>query len=172
MVVLVWMALGCGGEAAKEEPAPAVAVPSAVEELAALDPRRPVPLQPRMAWHQKQNMMGHLEAIQGITAALAMEDWEGVARAAQPIESSEQMQTMCEHMGAGADGFTERALAFHRRADAIAEAARAHDGAAVLAATARTLEACTGCHAAYRQEVVDAATWEARTGSGHTPGGE
>jgi uncharacterized protein involved in copper resistance len=155
-----------------ETPAP-VSTPSAVgsdgcapmHELAGLDTRQPVPLQPMMAWHQKQNMMQHLVAIQRITAGLAAEDWEEIASASALIESSPQMQQMCEHMGAGADGFTAMALDFHRRADAIGESARAHDGAAVLRATADTLLSCTGCHAAFRQDVVDAETWQARTGS-------
>lgn len=138
-------------------------------ELAGLDLRQPVPLQPMMAWHQKRNMMEHLVAIQRITDALAREDWEAVATASSLIESSPAMQQMCEHMGAGADGFTERSLEFHRRADAIGEAARARDTAAVLRATAHTLEACTGCHASYRQDVVDAATYRARTGQSHDP---
>lgn len=140
-----------------------------LEELAALDTRQSVPLQPMMAWHQKQNMMAHLVVIQRITDALAREDWEGVAAASALIASSPQMQQTCEHMGAGADGFTERALDFHRRADAIGVAARAKDGTAVLQATSHTLEACTSCHATYRQEVVDAATWQARTGATHDP---
>ena len=137
--------------------------------LAAMDTRRPVPLQPMMAWHQKQNMMEHLVAIQRITDALAREDWDGVADASTLIESSPQMQQMCQHMGAGADGFTELALDFHRRADQIGVAARAHDGPGVLRATSSTLQVCTTCHATYRQDVVDAATWQARTGSAHDP---
>lgn len=55
------------------------------------------------------------------------------------------------------------------RADAIGAAARSEDGAAVLLATANTLQACTGCHARFRQEVVSAATWQARTGEAHDP---
>lgn len=140
-----------------------------ITELGKLDHRQPVPLQPMMAWHQKQNMMEHLVAIQRITGALAKEDWDEVARASALIETSPQMQRMCQHMGAGAVGFTEVALDFHKRADAIGVAARAKDGAAVLRATSSTLEACTGCHAAFRQEVVDMATWQERTGSTHDP---
>ncbi len=132
--------------------------------LTRLDPRRPVPLLPMMAWHQKQNMQEHLVAIQRITDALTREDWEEVRAAAASIGTSPEMQTMCTHMGAGAEGFTEVALDFHRRADGIAAAAATKDVAAVLRATSATLQACTGCHATYRQEVVDAATWSQRTG--------
>ena len=134
-----------------------------------LDHRQPVPLQPMMAWHQKQKMMEHLVAIQRITGGLAQEDWGEVASAAAFIETSPQMRQMCQHMGAGTAGFTEMALGFHRRADAIGEAACAHDGPAVLRATSNTLQACTGCHAVFRQEVVDATTWQERTGSAHDP---
>lgn len=122
-----------------------------------------------MAWHQKQNMMQHLVAIQRIVGAVAQEDWTEVASASSLIESSPQMQQMCQHMGAGAEGFTDKALDFHSRADAIGQAARAKDGAAVLKATSHTLQACTSCHATFRQEIVDAKTWEDRTGSSHNP---
>ncbi len=158
---------GCGdADPPTAPPATVVQAASAspVDALNALDPRTPVPLQPMMAWHQKQNMQEHLVAIQGIAEALAREDWEAVAAAAAKIGLSPDMQMQCEHMGAGADGFTEAALDFHRRADGIAKAAERRDAAAVLSATAHTLEACTTCHATYRQDVVDAATWEARTG--------
>lgn len=156
-------------------PAPAPA--SAVDALGKLDHRAAVPLTPMMAWHQKQNMMDHLAAIQEVTDALAKEDWEGVARASKRIETSPQMEQMCKHMGAGTPGFTPDALDFHRRADAIAKAARAHDAKATLSATSNTLRACTNCHAKYRQEVVDESTWQVRTGQteapaphGHAPG--
>ncbi len=163
---------GCPDAAPGPTPTPADEPTSTSAPWAALnemDPRTPVPLQPMMAWHQKQNMQKHLVAIQGITEALSREDWDGVRLAAAEIESSPKMAMQCEHMGMGAEGFTELALEFHRRADAIALAADAKDSSAVLAATAHTLGACTTCHASYRQDVVDAADWSARTGSGHEP---
>ena len=141
----------------------------AVAELGTLDYRRPLPLQPMMAWHQKQNMMEHLVAIRQITQGLAEDDWEAITAASATLGSSPQMLQMCEHMGAGAEGFTELALEFHQRADAIGRAAEARDSAEVLRATSHTLEACTSCHATYRQDVVDATTWEARTSSAHRP---
>jgi hypothetical protein len=72
-------------------------------------------------------------------------------------------------MGAGAEGFTELALEFHKRADKIGEAAKTKDTKEVLRATTHTLEACTSCHAAYKQDIVDAATWTQLTGSAHQP---
>lgn len=138
-------------------------------ELAAMDNRTPVPLQPMMAWHQKRNMMDHLVAIQGITAALADDDWEAIAKASKPIESSPQMAQMCQHMGSGAAGFTALALDFHKRADGIAIAAKAKDHKGVLKATSLTLQACTTCHATYKQDVVSASVWEKRTGTEHVP---
>ncbi len=167
------LAAGCPSEkapAAGAEPstreAPGCA---AIEELAGLDQRAPVPLQPMMAWHQKQNMMDHLVVMQRIAEGLAQQDWEAISAAAARIESSPQMQQMCQHMGAGAPGFTEMALDFHRRADDIGKAARAHDSTAVLRATSNTMMACTGCHAAYRQQVVVASEWQRRTGQRHEP---
>ena len=143
------------------EPAPVLA-PHA--ELDAMDPRKPVPLQPMMAHHQKQQMRSHLEAIEAVVGALGEEDWAAVEAAAERIGSSPQMQMTCEHMGAGAEGFTEQALEFHRRADAIGEGARQKDALAVLKATSSTLQVCTSCHRTWKQDVVSSAEWSARTG--------
>lgn len=124
-----------------------------------LDTRAPLPLLPMMANHQEQNMRDHLLAVQEIVTAVGSEDYAAVERAAGRIGFSEQMGQMCTHMGAGAPGFTEKALAFHHTADRIAVAARAKDRARVLSELGATLETCTSCHAAWKQQVVDEATW-------------
>jgi hypothetical protein len=129
---------------------------SAADGLDQLDARRPVPLLPMMAQHQKQNMRDHLAVVQEVVAGLSAGDFAQVAQSARRMGYSETMAKMCNHMGAGAPGFTEQALAFHRSADGIAEAAAKRDSAAVLAALAATLTTCTTCHAAYKQHLVDA----------------
>jgi len=118
-----------------------------------------------MANHQKQNMRDHLVAVQQIVAALASGDLVGVERAAERIGLSEPMGQMCNHMGAGAPGFTEQALDFHRRADRIALAARQKDQQQVLTELGTTLQACTECHATWKQQVVDEETWQRLTAS-------
>ena len=135
------------------------------DALDAMDTRTPVPLLPMMADHQKRNMRDHLLAVQEIVAALAADDFAAIERSAARIGYSEQMGQMCVHMGAGAPGFTDKALEFHRTADTIAEAARARDRARVISALGATLQTCTGCHATFRQQVVDEATWNRITGT-------
>lgn len=159
MIVFVVVAglSGCSTRDASVVRPPAVATPPA-DVLAALDTRTPVPLLPRMALHQKENMRDHLLVVQQITDGLARDDWAAIEAAAGRFASSPEMQMQCEHMGMGADGF-------HHRADGIVTAAKEKDAAKVLAATARTLEACTTCHATYRQDVVTDAAWSERTGS-------
>lgn len=155
---------------AASTPAPASSSPSsrAVEMLDRLDTRAPLPLLPMMANHQKQNMREHLAAVQAIVAASAERDFVSIERASSRIGYSEQMGQMCTHMGAGAPGFTEQALAFHHAADTIGEAARRHDLPAVLTALGTTLSACTGCHSTFKQHVVTelASAPAARTGDG------
>ena len=141
----------------------------ALNALDQMDPRTPVPLQPMMAWHQKQNMQDHLKAIEGIVDALAKEDWEALKKHSATIETNPQMTQMCQHMGAGAKGFTEMALSFHKNADEIGRAAKAKDQKAVLRAMAKTINVCTTCHTTYKQHVVDAATWQKQTGQQHHP---
>jgi hypothetical protein len=139
--------------------------PSAVAALDRLDARAPLPLLPMMAQHQKQNMRDHLVAVQQIVAAVARSDFAAVELAARRIGTSESMQRMCTHMGAGAPGFTEQALAFHEHADGIAAAALDQARDRVLAELSTTLTACTACHAAWKQQVVDESTWQRLTGA-------
>lgn len=135
------------------------------DALDAMDSRTPVPLLPMMADHQKRNMRDHLLAVQEIVIALAADDFAGIEKAAGRIGYSEQMGQMCAHMGAGAPGFTDKALEFHRTADTVVEAAKARDRTRVLAALGATLQTCTACHATFRQQIVDEATWSRITGS-------
>jgi len=127
------------------------------------DTRQPLPLPAMMAEHQKQNMREHLAAVQAIIAAIGRDDMDAAAKAASRIGYSEAMGQMCEHMGAATPGFTAMALNFHHTADTIGDAARRGDRAGVLSALDRTLQTCVGCHAAYRQEVVDDETWKKLT---------
>jgi hypothetical protein len=145
-------------------------VSDAQQTLDRLDTRVAVPLLPMMANHQKQNMRDHLLAVQEIILAASSDDFVGVERAAGRMGYSDQMAQQCTHMGAGAPGFTEQAITFHRTADTIATAARQHDRAAVMRALGSTLQICTGCHAAFRQNVVDEASWS-RLGSMPAPSG-
>lgn len=151
-------------------PAPVVATPAAVapaacDSLEKMDTRAPVPLLPMMANHQKQNMREHLLAVQDIVAALGSDDFAAIEKASGRLGFSEQMGQMCTHMGAGAPGFTEQALAFHHTADRIGDAAKKHDRKRVLAELSATLQACTACHAAWKQQVVDEPTWTRVTAS-------
>ena len=144
-------------------PAGAQQARSPAEELAALDERQPVPLLPKMAHHQKQNMRDHLLAIQQIVAAVAVRDFAAAERAAARIGSSPEAERMCSHMGAGAPGFSEKGMQFHRTADLIRDAARRQDVDATLVALSETLATCNSCHGTFRQEVVDPVTWESAT---------
>ena len=139
--------------------------PSAEDALARLDTRVPVPLLPMMAHHQKRNMRDHLVAVQKIVAAIGENDFPGIELASKQIGYSEQMGQMCTHMGAGAPGFTDLAIAFHRKADTITDAAQRRDMVAVLSALSETMMTCTGCHATFKQRVVDDAAWTAAIGA-------
>ncbi|MDP1917162.1 MAG: hypothetical protein Q8L14_13055 [Myxococcales bacterium] len=134
---------------------------AAFDALDAMDTRKPVPLIPMMAHHQKQNMRDHLVAVQEIVVALAADDFAAVETANARIAPSPQMAQMCNHMGMGAPGFSDQALGFHQTADSIGAAAKKKDRKAVLDALGKTLATCTACHAAWKQAVVDEKTWSA-----------
>lgn len=161
-----WAALAASLGACSREPpaptpppAPTADTATTAAALDRLDLRAAVPLLPMMANHQKQNMRDHLVAVQEIVAALAVADFAGIERAATRIGFSEPMGQMCTHMGAGAPGFAEQAIEFHQTADRIVSAARERDAGRVLAEFSATLQACTSCHAVWKQQVVDEPTW-------------
>ncbi len=156
--LLLALALGC-----VRDEAPRAAPPHPAEALNAMDTRRPVPLLPMMANHQKQNMREHLVAVQEVIAAVVADDMAAAQRASLRIGFSEQMGRMCSHMGMGAPGFAAQATNFHHTADRIGAAAQAGDRVGVLRALNETLLTCTGCHAAWRQEVVSEPEWRRRT---------
>jgi hypothetical protein len=166
--------VGLSSVTACKQPPPAVAAPpmvaaaapappSAEAALEQLDTRVPVPLLPHMAQHQKENMREHLLAVRDIALAAARSDFAAVEQASGKLGLSPAMERMCSHMGRGAPGFTDQALAFHRSADEIAAAARKHSSPAVMKALGATLQLCTGCHATFRQKVVDEDTWRRLT---------
>ncbi|HXF07196.1 MAG: hypothetical protein ACOY5H_13560 [Pseudomonadota bacterium] len=118
-----------------------------------VDNRTPLPLSLLMANHQKQNMRAHLEAVQAIVAGLAAKDFPAIEAAAASMGYSREMEGQCQRIGAGAPGFAERAIAFHKTADEISAAAHRKDADGVLASLSLTLAQCTGCHATYKQEI-------------------
>jgi hypothetical protein len=152
--LLLLVLLGACETSPRPEPAPAPKTRAPTDELDQLDQRRPLPLLPMMAHHQKQSMRAHLVDVQGVIVAAAKQDFAEVAVAAQRLGYSEAMGRMCEHLGAGAPGFTERALAFHHSADRIVEAAKREDAPAVLGALGDTLGHCTSCHEGYKQRLI------------------
>ena len=127
------------------------------------DTRRPLPLTAIMAEHQKQNMRGHLEAIRDLTEAFTTKNFKMIEDAGKRLGTSSEMKMMCEHMGMGADGFTEMALKMHSEADKITEAGQKKNLKAAMIATNQTLQRCTACHAVFRQEVLSEEDWKKAT---------
>ena len=97
-LLMITACLGCQGRdapVAKPQPVSAIAAavaPSPHEALDKLDQRRPVPLLPMMAQHQKQNMREHLEAVQAVVAAAAVGDFDEVAASAKRLGFSERIR--------------------------------------------------------------------------------
>lgn len=166
MLLLVAVAAGCRADDASPS-TPSSGAPMASTGSAAsplndpqsmldeLDERAPVPLLPMMANHQKETMRDHLVAVQEIVVGMSAQDFDAIEQSAKRLGTSAEMGSMCERMGAGAPGFTEQGLAFHRTADEIGDAARSHDMPRVASALGATLKTCTSCHASFKQHVVD-----------------
>lgn len=127
------------------------------------DTRKPLPLTAMMAEHQKQNMRGHLEAIRDLTEAFVSKNFKQIEDAGKRLGTSPEMKMMCDHMGRGAQGFTEMALKMHSEADKIVFAAQKKDLKGAMVATNRTLQSCTACHAVFKQEVMSEEDWRKAT---------
>ena len=129
------------------------------------DMRKPVVLTEMMAEHQKKNMRDHLEAIQDLVGAIAEKNFSKMADAGKRLGTTPEMAVMCEHMGQATPGFTEFALKMHSAADKIAEAALKKNSNDVILAMHRTLQSCTACHSAFKQQVVTEVEWKKLTQS-------
>lgn len=118
-----------------------------------LDLREPLVMTAQMAAKQKANMRLHLESIQAIVLALAVEDYAGIAAAGRRLGSGDGAEARCRHMAGGNLDFLRYAMGMHTTADVLVAAANAKDRAKVLDALGKTLSGCTACHARYKQEV-------------------
>lgn len=125
-----------------------------------VEERRPLPLLPMMAEHQKQMMRDHLGAVQEIVTALSLDRFDAVQQAASRLGYTEEAGRVCRRIGAASPAFTAQALAFHHLADGILAAARERSRDRVLVELSTTLQACRACHAHWKQEIVDQSTWD------------
>lgn len=155
----------CAGRGAGRKASPAGAgIP------APTDGRTAVPILAPMAERLKTHMRSHLAQVQAAVAALSAGDFVALEQAAGalaggPGHGGGHGGGRGHQGGPGAafrkvaPGFTARAGDFHQSAEQLREAARAGDGPAAQQALAGTLSHCVACHAAYRLETVDRATW-------------
>lgn len=118
------------------------------------DSRVAIPMTTQMSQHQLANMRDHLEAVQQSVAGLVAKNFKQMEVAAKKLASSPQMTQMCEHMGRGGPGYTEMGLALHKAGDELVHAAQKKNADLFMKKLEATLQTCTACHAAFKQEVV------------------
>jgi len=98
-------------------------------------------------------------SVQAVTHAISMEDWQTVERTAPLIADhpqpplSEKMRIIA-FMGADMGKFKGYDAEVHEAAGSLAEAAKAKDGAAVIAAFNSVQTACYGCHRDFRKQFL------------------
>lgn len=118
------------------------------------DSRTSIPMTVQMSQHQLSNMRDHLEAVQEAVSAMATKNFELMKKASKRLASSPEMTQMCEHMGKGTPGYTEMGLALHKSGDELVHAADKKDYDLFVKKLGATLQTCTACHSAFKQEVV------------------
>lgn len=97
--------------------------------------------------------------MQTVTDAISREDWELAAKTAPLIADHPQPPVteklrIIAFMGADMGKFKGYDAEVHKAAGSLGEAAKAKDGAAVIAAFQSIQTACYGCHRDFRQGFV------------------
>lgn len=98
-------------------------------------------------------------SMQTVTHAISMEDWQQVEKTA-PLIADHPQPPMTEKMriiafiGTDMGKFKGYDTNVHEAADSIAEAAKAKDGGAVIAAFNAVQSACYGCHREFRKQFL------------------
>ena len=104
-------------------------------------------------------MLGVKAGVAELSGSIAMGDWKAAAQQAERIRdsyimkqklSSEELEQL-EH-ALPAD-FIEKDSEFHRHADGLAHAARAHDYELEVFYFSKMMEGCGACHARYATDV-------------------
>jgi Cytochrome C' len=122
------------------------APPAAADAPVALD------LDPAAREALRRTMREHLEALQAVVAALARDDYRAAATVAhEELGFPKHHEAMRREGGADLpQRYRELAMAHHRSAEDLAQAAATGDMQATLRALDRTVQACVACHRAYR----------------------
>lgn len=98
-------------------------------------------------------------SMQTVTHAISMEDWQQVEKTA-PLISDHPQPPLTEKMriiafiGTDMGKFKGYDSKVHEAADSLAQAAKAKDGAAVIAAFNSVQTACYGCHKEFRGQFL------------------
>lgn len=101
----------------------------------------------------KGMMRKHLDVLSEITAALAANDLKKAADIARTdlgwSEGREQQCSVFEPVKGGSD-FTKLSTAMHKKADELADAAKAGNRDKALADLSQLIKKCNACHEKYR----------------------
>jgi hypothetical protein len=101
----------------------------------------------------KGMMRMHMDTLSGITAALAVNDLKKAAEIADDdlgwSKGREQQCSVFEPVQGGSD-FTKFSTAMHKKADDLADAAKAGNRDKALAELSQLMKKCNACHERYR----------------------
>jgi len=116
------------------------------------DARVALDLGPAVQEGLKLTMREHLEALQAIVAALALEDYgKAAAVAHEDLGFPKHHQAMQREQGAPfPPKYQELAMAHHQVAEDLAGIIPSKDMKKILPHLERTMKACVACHQAYK----------------------
>jgi hypothetical protein len=126
--------------------------PEAGEVPAASDPRISLNLNPATQGVLKQTMQEHLQALQGIIAALAQEHYDRASAIAhEELGFPKHHQVMQRERGTPfPKKYQELAIAHHQAAEDLADVIPTKEMKAILQQLDRAMKACVACHQAFK----------------------
>ncbi|MBI5467821.1 MAG: cytochrome c [Deltaproteobacteria bacterium] len=101
---------------------------------------------------QKGMMRAHFDSLAEITASLASNDLKKTAELASAMGWTPEEKTRCETMSevAGQQELLVYGMAVHKKADELAESARAGDRDKALLNLSQLMKNCNACHEKFR----------------------
>jgi len=119
---------------------------------AASDARVRLDLKPAQREALKLTMREHLESLEAIVAALGRQEYGKAADVAHlELGFPKHHEAMQREQGAALPKrYQELAMGHHQAAEGLAEAIATQEMTPILRQLAKTIQACTACHKAYR----------------------
>lgn len=124
------------------------------QEKDLLDERLPLPLSPAMANKQLANMRELFDHVQILVDGMGQGDFKVIEKGASRFTTNAPRVKIAKEMGRGDAVFAEMGILMLESGDALMAAVKKKDLKLINQKFAELLNNCSGCHGAYKQNIV------------------